>query len=367
MNTKRIIALILVVILTALTAFAVSGGADDPLISLSYLDHFLQHLSESAGQKHEQTVGQAYADVLARLEPLEEAELSEFDYAGEFTPLALERGGTVAMDKFACVILTEGTARLTVTEGEVINISDGTVCTSGQMLVPMNRYFAAEDSCALVRVYSDTACIMVDGFYLHRQSDEIPLRERFIDVGTDHWAGDYIFGLAEMNIVNGVGDDRFEPESAVTRAAFVTILGRLGGADLSAYSHTGFVDADISQWYGPYVAWAADAGVATGYGNGEFMPDRAINREEMALMMTRFADSLSYKLSDDAETPPFSDAGEISEWAFDAVERARLSGLMNGRGDNCFVPSGTATRAEICAVVCRLMTHGTETEGDGAK
>ena len=95
------------------------------------------------------------------------------------------------------------------------------------------------------------------------------------------------------------------------------------------------------------------AGILLGYEDGSFRPGDNITREQLAVMLQWYITACSPEPAQE-EREPFADEDSVSGWAQDAVRCMRDTGLMNGRGDGCFAPKGTATRAEICAVVCRI-------------
>ena len=153
--------------------------------------------------------------------------------------------------------------------------------------------------------------------------------------------------------MNGVETHRFAPGEIVTRGAFVTILGRLSKVDTAAYKEIPFSDVTAGDWYGPYVAWAAEARITLGFEDGSFRPRENISREQLAVMLQRYL--RAYGIGPElTEREAFADESRVSDWALEAVNMMRDAGLMNGRGENLFEPKGTATRAEICAVVYRI-------------
>ena len=180
------------------------------------------------------------------------------------------------------------------------------------------------------------------------------MAERFTDID-GHWARGRILELAEKGLVNGMEAHRFEPDRKVTRAMFVTIMGRMYGVDDTFPAPEGFTDVKASDWFAPYVGWAAVSGVVNGYDDGTFAPNREITREQMALILIRYCDAVQLSLPETESGSAFLDEGEISAWALEAVLRARSCGLVNGRENGCYDPKGTATRAEMCAVIARLM------------
>lgn len=355
---KRFTALLLCAVLLAgvITVVAAPGGTDDPLISLSYLnDTLLPYFRQLFSRETRQTLETAETGITQRLETLSFPDEREWDYAPGFCSLELEDGGSVTLDEFGCFLLLEGTVKLKLTAGEVIDISTGEACSDGQLLQERHRYFAAEESQAVLTVYSARAEGMVDGFYRHAVSGTIPVQERFLDVDAAHWAADYIWKLAEAGVVNGVETHYFAPGATVTRGAFVTILGRLSTVYPEEWGEQVFPDVKPDDWYGPYVCWAAAGGIVNGYDDGSFRPNDPISREQMALMMQRYAAYLNVELETvNTQGEPYLDQDAVSDWALDAVLRARDTGLMTGREGNLFEPAGTANRGEICAVAWRF-------------
>ena len=345
---------------------AAAGGADDPLLSVSYLYNTILPRLETLFQRETEEGLTALAEgFAARLDSLQPPEESKWDRADGFTALTLLDGGSVHLAPFGKFILTEGSARLHIYSGEVIDLSEGRLCAEGEELIPAHRYFAAEDSEALIRIYSETALGFVDGDHLAQQSGVFDLSERFVDL-EGHWGRSQILTLAEAGLVNGMDAHHFEPDRKVTRAMFVTILGRIYGLHEDFVAPIGFSDVQEEDWFAPYVTWASLSGIVTGYDDGTFAPNREITREQMALIMVRYCEAYGYRLPEEENVPAFTDEEGISPWALDAVMKSRRCGLINGREDGSFDPSGTATRAEMCAVMARLLekTTGTGSELD---
>ena len=147
----------------------------------------------------------------------------------------------------------------------------------------------------------------------------------------------------------------FEPDRKVTRAMFVTILGRMYGLYDDFIAPISFSDVEEGDWFAPYVAWASLSGIVTGYDDGTFGPNKEITREQMALILIRYCEAYDVRLPEEEIDTAFTDQDSISPWTLEAVLRARRCGLISGRDDGSFDPAGTATRAEMCAVMARLM------------
>ena len=155
--------------------------------------------------------------------------------------------------------------------------------------------------------------------------------------------------------MNGVGEDAFQPGGSLTRAMFVTILGRMAGVAEGDYPGTSFADVPAGQWYSTYVTWAARTGVADGTGGGNFSPNRAVTREQMATMIARYTDSEDLTLNEVSDpVPAFTDQSAVSSWAREGVDLMRRTGILTGYEDGSFQPQRTANRAEAAAIFMRL-------------
>ena len=174
---------------------------------------------------------------------------------------------------------------------------------------------------------------------------------RFADV--DGWYDAYVNTMAENGVMNGVSADSFQPEKPMTRAELVTTLARLSG-DTPGGS-AAFSDVKQGDWFAPYVAWAQQSGVTSGVTADRFMPQSEITREQMAVMLTRFADYAHAGLTEEQPAAAFSDAAQISPYAQAAMARMQRAGILSGRGDGRIDPKGIATRAECAKMLSILL------------
>lgn len=175
---------------------------------------------------------------------------------------------------------------------------------------------------------------------------------RFLDVPVDAWFYDHVEYVAQRDIMEGVGDRLFAPNEDMTRAMFVTTLGRMAGVQAGEYAASGFQDVAEDSWYTPYVNWAAAVGVTTGLSETEFAPNAKVTREQAATFLYRFGEVMGMDLTaHDALT--FADADSVSGWAKQAVQWAASAGLMEGWDGN-FHPKSAATRAQAAALLQRL-------------
>ncbi len=175
----------------------------------------------------------------------------------------------------------------------------------------------------------------------------------FSDVTESNWAYDYVDFASIREIVNGVGDNMFEPDGNLTRAMFVTMLGRMHG-DLDSYDKHAFADVEAGSWYEEYVSWASHNGIVEGYDAESFAPDDNITREQICTMIDRYMKYEGYNIEIDA-ADKFTDDALISDWAYDSVEAVKNLEIVIGYEDGSFRPQGLATRAEAATMFTRLI------------
>ena len=176
----------------------------------------------------------------------------------------------------------------------------------------------------------------------------------FTDVN-NHWAKDNMLFVVSRGLLSGTSATTFSPNTGMTRGMFVTALGRLAGVDPTDYQASRFTDVKEDAYYAPYVNWAAKTGVVSGTTDTTFAPDTNINREQMAVIMKNYAAKLGYTIPKTLEAVNFADSAGISSWAKEAVKSMQQAGILAGKTNNCFDPAGTATRAEVAAVLRRFV------------
>lgn len=176
-------------------------------------------------------------------------------------------------------------------------------------------------------------------------------KNQFKDIKLSDWFYTPVRYVFDKGYMSGISSSEFAPGLSLTRGMMVTILGKLDGADTSGKT-SGFSDVKKTAYYSPYVAWAAENGIVNGAGGNLFKPERSITREEMAVMFANYikAKKLSVPATDNVSVP-FADDKDVSSWAKEAVYLMRSLGLISGKNGNRFDPKGTATRAEVSAVV----------------
>ncbi|GGI45853.1 hypothetical protein GCM10008018_14200 [Paenibacillus marchantiophytorum] len=172
-----------------------------------------------------------------------------------------------------------------------------------------------------------------------------------------HWAKSDIMQLVNKNIVEGMDDDHFAPDTNVTRAQFATLLAKALNLKSSSVQNP-FSDVAAGAWYEDTVKNAYAAGLVNGITDREFAPEKNITREEMTAMLLRAKGHATGMKVEDMTAGTairFSDEGAVSDWAKKVVALAADSGLMNGRTAEEFAPQEQATRAESVVVLKRLL------------
>lgn len=179
---------------------------------------------------------------------------------------------------------------------------------------------------------------------------------RFMDVKPGSWYYKSIVYAVSNGLMNGVGDSKFEPEEGMTRAMLVTVLWRYEGSPKQRPST--FSDVRRGQWYSEAVSWAAKNGIVTGVGDNKFEPDTQITREQIATILYRYAQKKRADTSARGSLSAFPDNGKVNGWAKTALQWCVGEGLIGGTNENGKVyldPQGTATRAQVATILMRYI------------
>lgn len=173
----------------------------------------------------------------------------------------------------------------------------------------------------------------------------------FVDVAGGSWYEAAVLYACANGFFQGTSATTFEPEGPMTRAMFVTVLGRMAGVKAANYAGApDFSDVAEEIWYAPFVKWAAQYGITSGTGDGKFSPDNKITREELAVFFVRYFEIFgATPETDTAVTTKPADLDEVSPWAQDAVLRLWSLGMLNGDGEH-FMPGDNTTRAQVAAL-----------------
>ena len=183
-----------------------------------------------------------------------------------------------------------------------------------------------------------------------------PVDLPFNDVPEGYWAYDAIQYVYGEGLMAGTSGSTFSPEGTTTRGQIVTILWRLSGSPVVNYLMD-FDDVDPAAYYAEAIRWATSEGIAGGYGGGVFGPDDPITREQLAVMLHRYAQhqGCDVSIGEDTNILSYADAFDVSEYAVSALQWACGTGIISGTGDgSTLTPQGEATRAQAATVLMRF-------------
>lgn len=175
----------------------------------------------------------------------------------------------------------------------------------------------------------------------------------FSDVKKENWYFNSVCYAEQNRLLFGISNTEFAPNESLTRAMFVTILYRAEGQP-QTNNILKFEDIAENAYYANAVSWASENGIIAGVSNTEFVPERDITREEMAAVISRYADYKGINTDSQGNLSVFTDANAVSRWARENVAWAVGTGLISGKGDNILDPLGSTTRAEAAAILNRF-------------
>lgn len=180
----------------------------------------------------------------------------------------------------------------------------------------------------------------------------------FRDVAS-HWAKEPVNDMGSRMIISGVGNGMFEPDREITRAEFAAITVRALGLKPGEVE-TLFSDVDTSQWYAGYIRTASEYGLISGYGGGKFGPSDRITCEQAMVMIARAMEITGLKAdlkADEADSllKDYGDSMKAAEWAKESIAACVITGLVSGKDGKLLAPADNITRAEVAALIRRLM------------
>lgn len=174
----------------------------------------------------------------------------------------------------------------------------------------------------------------------------------FSDVGPSDWFYEAVNFVYEEGLMEGTSSTSFSPALSTTRGMLVTILHRLEGSP--SVEEAPFSDVPAGAYFHASAAWAASHDIVEGYGDGRFGPNDPVTREQLAAILHRYLRFKGKDVSDSAGLSGYRDAGQIGEYAREAVAWAVAAGLLEGQAADILAPLATASRAECAAVLTRL-------------
>ncbi len=237
------------------------------------------------------------------------------------------------------IAIPDGVDPTKITTGVVLN-SDGTVTHVPTKIVVIDGKYYAKINSLTNSVY------MVIG---HSKT--------FSDV-ENHWARNYVNEMGSRLIIKGIGENNFAPDRDITRAEFVSIVGRaLGLRDSGAANR--FSDVKESDWFCGAVSTAYEYGIISGYGDGTFKPEKAITREEAMEMIARAMKiaGMDVNISDTdavAQLAVFKDKDGVDGWAKKSAAACVKNDIIVG-SNGMLTPDNNITRAETATIVIRTL------------
>ena len=185
--------------------------------------------------------------------------------------------------------------------------------------------------------------------------DEAIVEEAWVNPFVDIFESDSYYEAIEFvyenGLFKGVSETEFAPATTMTRAMFVTVLGRLHGITEDYVGENTFADVVEGEWYAPYVVWAADNGIVLGYGDGTFGINDEITVEQAAVILARYAAFIDLEVAAEYDLEAeYADAADVAEWAEEAMSWAVAEGIYEGT-EGCLNPQAPASRALIATML----------------
>lgn len=172
---------------------------------------------------------------------------------------------------------------------------------------------------------------------------------QFADVPINNWAADAVAFVSGHELFTGTGGNTFSPDMPMTRGMFAVVLYNLENAPMQTVCGV-LADVSGTKWYAKGVDWAASNGIVNGYRDGQFGPNDSITREQLAVMLWRYAGSPTANLE-----LHFTDTDQVSAWAMEALCWAVEKRVLSGYGDGQLGPRELATRAQVAKMLKNFM------------
>lgn len=182
--------------------------------------------------------------------------------------------------------------------------------------------------------------------------DENPFTD--LDPDPNTWYIQYVLEANKLGIMTGRGNGIFGPDDNMTRAELVTSLSKYAKPDLTVYTQSRFTDVADNTWFMAPVEWAAEQKLVNGYGDGSFLPDGKITRERICNIIARYLRSQGVGAGE-AGVMPFRDEASMAKDAIDDIYFCASLGIVNGRDDGTFDPTGEAKRSEVAKILTGMV------------
>ena len=274
-------------------------------------------------------------------------------YTGRFSyeiSTSVGDNGTISVDRCA----TEGErVTITVSPDDAYKLDDLSVTAGGKEV----EVTANDDGTFSFTMPSGdvkiSATFVEDPDWTEPEEPSTEVSEIFTDVPANHWAVAAIQYVYDNGLMTGISANEFAPEATTTRAMIVSMLARL--ENVTSAESAGFSDVSDGDWYATAVNWAATEGIVSGTGEGDFSPNAAITREQLAAMLMNYAAYKGEDVSARADLSAYTD--QPSAWATETMQWAVAEGLISGVTADQLQPQGNATRAQVAAILERFLAQ----------
>lgn len=342
MNKRNILAGgLALAILASGVGLAYAGSQSQALVSLSYLTGiFWDDLKAAVKQ-----------DVDRNTTAIYNAAVSQVGGSSGFMPRTGINGDRIAGAAGSGLIWSSGSG--VVQGGTLVDVTSGTEVTAGGVVIAGHRYLAGTD--VTLAAASETVQWLGEGQWTVTAGNPIkpPAVLPFTDVVQGAWYYEDVAYVYERGLFDGVSGTSFSPSGKMQRCMMTTVLHRLEGKPAVEYLPL-FLDVPEGQWYTAGIIWAGRQGVVTGVGDGAFSPFANVTRQEIAVILYRYAQLAGCNMNQPADLSGFEDSGAVASWAKEGISWAVGAGILGG--DNGMLrPYGDATRAEVSAMLHRFM------------
>lgn len=191
------------------------------------------------------------------------------------------------------------------------------------------------------------ACMVVGAVTTFAYAADIP----FMDMDRNAWYYDAVVYVYQNNIMNGVSNTAFDAEAKVSRAQMCQTLFNI--EDVYSIGSSSFSDVRPGAWYYDAITWAADNGIVKGMGNGTFSPNTPITREQMVVMLYRYAQYKGHNISINTVLRQYTDAKRLYDSKY-AFAWAIGEGYITGTSNTTLSPYESATRGQMAAILMRF-------------
>ena len=246
----------------------------------------------------------------------------------------------------------EPAGRIVVDQGVAPAIADVQSMVMGEASYTAESYkayAAVEAKLAAAKTEAERVALCAE---LRAAVSGLKIVENTFDDATSGWYKPAVDFAQASGLMSGMGDNKFAPDVTTTRAMVAQVMYELADEPDVSDLTCPLSDVDSTAWYADAVIWAYNAGVVSGYEDGTFRPDRAITRQEMAVMFYGMLFGTDSILAEDdikLALSAFKDGDTVASWAREAVAVCYISGIMVG-DNGSFKPTDLLSRAQLAQV-----------------